>query len=71
MSGLKSNNSNHSINKSTLNKEESLDNDANNTADDIDEFMNDDDGGFRYVTVSKEELVEKGKLIAQMHNYPQ
>ena len=32
--------------------------------------MNDDDGGFRQVTVSKDELAEKGKMIAKMHNFP-
>jgi len=53
-SPLKSQNSNNSI-KTVNNNDE-------------DEFMNDDDGGFRYVTVSKEELQEKGKVIAQMHN---
>lgn len=38
--------------------------------DEVDEFMNDDDGGFRYVTVNKDEIVEKGKMIAKMHNFP-
>lgn len=75
MSSLNSRNSNNSLNLG-LNPDNKHDNELNDitddtvTNDDVDEFMNDDDGGFRQVTVNKEEFNEKGKLIAQMHNQP-
>jgi len=64
LSPVRSEKSNH------MNESPSYPNKEDEENDNEDEFMNDDDGGFRYVTVDKNELIEKGKLIAEMHNFP-
>lgn len=37
---------------------------------DIDEFIDDDDGGFNFVECELENVAQTSKTIAQKHNYP-